>query len=418
MRESPYPMIPVEEALARVLANVSPLQAIERRFDEAQGWVLAEDITAADPLPPFPAATVDGFAVVATDGAAEREVVGEQFAGYDAELRVQPGQAARITTGAPVPEGADAVMMIEWSREENGRIRFTRSVNPGDFIRPVGSDIEQGQVILTRGSRLGAPEIGLLATVGATTVRVHKRPVVGVMSTGDELVEPNQQPGAGQIRDSNRFSLMAAVRAAGAEAFDLGIAPDTYDKLLTFVEGGLERCDALLTSGGVSMGELDLVKPLLEELGIVHFGRVNTKPGKPVTFGTLTDKPFFAMPGNPVSSLVSFEVFVRPALRKMMGFPEGGWFRPRVPTTLEHHTRHTADRTEFQRAILRFDPSESRFYARTTGSQQSSRLLSMVGANALIVLPQGKADFEAGEEVEALVVGDIEVRPEGTSTTT
>ncbi len=407
MRESPYPMISVEEALARVLANVAPLPVVERRFDQAQGWVLAEDVRASDPLPPFPASTVDGFAVIAAEGAAARELVGEQFAGYDAGLRLQPGQAARITTGAPVPEGADAVMMVEWSEEHAGRVAFTRTVGAGDFVRAVGSDIAQGQTILRAGTLVGAAEIGLLATVGAATVRVHKRPLVGVMSTGDELVEPEQTPGAGQIRDSNRFSLMAALREAGAEALDLGIAPDTYDHLLGFVEGGLARCDALLTSGGVSMGELDLVKPLLAELGTVHFGRVNTKPGKPVTFATMAGKPFFAMPGNPVSSLVSFEVFVRPALRRMMGLPDAQWFRPRVPALLEHPARHTAERTEFQRARLRFDAAERRFYASTTGNQESSRLLSMVGANALIVLPHGKADFAAGDEVEAMVIGEI-----------
>ncbi len=408
MRESPYPMIPVNEALKRVMTNVVPLPVVERRFDEALGWVLAEDVSAADPLPPFPASTVDGFAVVAADGAGERELVGEQFAGYDAELLIKPGQVARITTGAPVPNGADAVMMVEWSMEEAGRVKFTREVKAGDFIRPIGSDIAQGQLILKAGTRLGASEIGLLATVGTTNIRVHRRPVVGVMSTGDELVEPDQTPGPGQIRDSNRFSLMACLREAGADAVELGIAPDSRDKLREFMLAGLARCDALLTSGGVSMGELDLVKPLLEELGPVHFGRVNTKPGKPVTFATIDGKPFFAMPGNPVSSLVSFEVFVRPALRKMSGYPKSAWHRPRVPAILAHKTRHTAARTEFQRATIHFNPSARRFIARTTGSQQSSRLLSMIGANALIVLPHGKADFEAGEEVEAMMIGELD----------
>ncbi|MGB0389029.1 MAG: gephyrin-like molybdotransferase Glp [Ardenticatenaceae bacterium] len=408
MRESPYPMISVDEALRRVMANVAGLPVVTRRFDEALGWVLAEDVMAADPLPPFRASTVDGFAVVAADGAGERELIGEQFAGYDAQLQLQPGQAARITTGAPVPNGADAVMMVEWSIEEAERVRFTREVKSGDFIRPIGSDIAQGQTILKAGTQLGAPEIGLLATVGATSVSVHRRPVVGVMSTGDELVDPEQTPGPGQIRDSNRFSLIACLREAGAEALDLGIAPDSREALRDFMQAGVARCDALLTSGGVSMGELDLVKPLLEELGTVHFGRVNTKPGKPVTFATLDGTPFFAMPGNPVSSLVSFEVFVRPALRKMSGLPQPKWHRPRVPAILAHKTRHTAARTEFQRATIHFNPSARHFYANTTGSQQSSRLLSMVGANALIILPHGKADFQAGEQVEAMIIGPLD----------
>jgi molybdenum cofactor synthesis domain-containing protein len=408
MRESPYPMISIEEALERVITNVSPLPVSTRRFDEACGWVLAEDVKAEEPLPPFPASTVDGFAILAADGAEERELVGEQFAGYDAELHLKAGQAARITTGAPVPKGADAVMMVEWSQEDRarGRVGFTRAVQSGDYIRPIGSDIAQGQTILKAGRQLTAAEIGLLATVGATLVPIHRQARVGVISTGDELVEPDMTPAAGQIRDSNRFSLMASVRQAGAEAIDLGLAPDNLPDLRAFVSAGLSRCDVLVTSGGVSMGELDLVKPLLEELGTVHFGRVNTKPGKPVTFATIEGKPIFAMPGNPVSSLVCFEVFMRPALRKMSGLPKTKWYRPRLPATLTHKTRHTAARTEFQRATLTFNPSTRRFSVTTTGSQQSSRLLSMVGANALIILPQGKADFEAGEEVEALVIGE------------
>jgi molybdenum cofactor synthesis domain-containing protein len=408
MRESSYPMIPVSEALRHVLETVEPLPAVEARFDQARGQALAETIVAEDPLPPFRAATVDGFAVVAADGEEARALVGEQFAGSETGVRLQRGQAARITTGAPVPDGADAVMMVEWSQEADGQVRFTRGVEAGAYIRPVGSDIEAGQLVLERGTVLGAPEIGLLATVGAATIQVHRRPAVGVMSTGDELVEPDHEPGAGQIRDSNRFSLIAAVQESGCEAVDLGIAPDTEEALLKFVRAGLSRCDSLVTSGGVSMGERDLVKPLLEQRGTVHFGRVNTKPGKPVTFGTLEGKPFFALPGNPVSSLVSFEILVRPALLKMSGYPEQEWHRPTVQAILEEDTRHTADRTEYQRAILRYVQTDGRFYARTTGSQSSSRLLSMLGANALLVLPSGQADFAAGDVVEALVIGPFQ----------
>jgi molybdenum cofactor synthesis domain-containing protein len=407
MRESSYPMISVDEALRHVLDNVEPLPAVEQRFDQARGQALAEDVGAVEPLPPFCAATVDGFAVVAADGEEARALVGEQFAGSEAGVTLQRGQAARITTGAPVPDGADAVMMVEWSHEADGQVRFTRTVEAGAYIRPVGSDIEAGQRVLERGTVLNAPEIGLLATVGAVTVRVHRRPVVGIMSTGDELVEPDAAPGAGQIRDSNRFSLIAAVQESGCDAVDLGIAPDTEEALLEFAQGGLARCDVMVTSGGVSMGERDLVKPLLEQRGTVHFGRVNTKPGKPVTFGTLQEKPFFALPGNPVSSLVSFEIFVRPALLKMSGYRERAWQRATVKAILEEDTRHTADRTEYQRAILRYVPTDGRFYARTTGSQSSSRLLSMLRANALLVLPSGQADFAAGELVEALVTGPL-----------
>ncbi|MBA3534869.1 MAG: molybdopterin molybdotransferase MoeA [Ardenticatenales bacterium] len=403
MRESAYPMLEFDVALDRVLEHVPVLPGVERRFDEAQGWVLAEEICATEPLPPFPASTVDGFAVVAADGTAPRRLVGEQFAGHSIDLEITPGQAARITTGAPMPAGADAVMMVEWSHEEGGRVAFTRPVQPGDFIRPIGSDIASGEAVLLPGSRLGPTEIGLLAALGISKVQVHRRPVVGVMSTGDELVEPGVAPQSGQIRDSNRFSLIAALREAGMEPLDLGIVPDSWEALQAIIARGLARCDALLTSGGVSMGERDLVKPLLEQGGTIHFGRVNMKPGKPVTFATLEGKPFFALPGNPVSSLVSFEVLVRPALCKMSGLPAAAWQRPRFFAVLEQEVRHSPERPEFQRAHLRF--AREVIYASTTGNQASSRLLSMLGANALLFLTGGRGDFAAGESVEALFLG-------------
>ncbi len=408
MVESKWPLIPVEEAKAIIRAHVRPLPTVEVRFEAAQGLVLAEDVHAREPMPPFPASAKDGFAVVASDTTEWRRIVGEQFAGYEANIRVEPGTAARVTTGAPIPPGADAVIMVEFSEVRDGYVRFTRRVEPGADIRPPGQDIAGGQRVLAAGTVLGPPEIGLLATVGATTVRVHRRPRVGVMSTGDELVEPDEQPGPGQIRDANRFSLMAAVREAGAEAFDMGLAPDTFEALEAFIREGLERYDAIVTSGGVSMGERDLVKPLLERLGTVHFGRVSVKPGKPVTFATVSGKPFFAMPGFPVSSLVSFEVFVRPALLIMAGWPPDRVERPRVPVVLDHTVRHTAGRTEYQRAVVRFERADGRFHAVTTGFQGSGRLLSMVGANALLELPEGRDTFEAGEVVEALLIGPLE----------
>lgn len=407
MAESKWPLITVEEAVARIREHIEPLPTMELHFAEAQGYVLAADIHAPEPMPPFPASSKDGFAVIAEDDTEWRTIVGEQFAGYDTDLRVKPGTAARITTGAPIPAGADAVIMVEYSEIRDGRVRFTRSVEPGADIRPVGQAIEQGQRVLEAGTRLGPPELGILATVGATRVPVYRRPQVGVMSTGDEIVEPEQTPGPGQIRDSNRFSLMGSVRDAGADAHDMGLAPDNAEALEEFMRDGLDRYDAIVTSGGVSMGELDLVKPLLETLGTIHFGRVATKPGKPVTFATVLDRPFFAMPGFPVSSLVSFEIFARPALLHMAGMPWEKTERPRVPAVLDHHVSHTAARTEYQRAMVRYDREDGTFHAVTTGFQGSGRLLSMVGANGLIILPQGQDDFEAGEVVDALLIGPL-----------
>ncbi len=406
MAESKYPMIPVEEAQRRILDRIRPLEPATMRFDEALGFVLAEDIHAAENMPPFAAAAKDGFAVVASDTSRVRRLVGEQMAGTASGPRVEPGTVVRITTGAPIPPGADAVVMVERTEEQNGRVIIHQeTIEPGADIRPPGQDIQKGQLVLKQGTRLGPAEIGLLATIGCTSVKVYRRPTVAVLSTGDELVEPDESPGPGQIRDSNRYTLAAAVAEAGGIPLVLGLSRDVETTLEELMLQGLEQADALLTSGGVSMGDKDLVKPILERLGTVHFGRVYTKPGKPVTFATVNGKPVFAMPGFPVSSLVSFEIFVRPALRRMQGYPERDLFRPERKVILEHDVHHTADRTEFQRAIVTY--RDGQFYARTTGFQGSGRLLSMVGANALLRLPHGEGNFKRGDLVSALVIGDI-----------
>jgi molybdopterin molybdotransferase len=405
MPESPYPMISIEEALAIIQREVRPLPAISMPFDEALGMVLAEDIFADEPMPPFAAASVDGFAVIAADGPGLRRIVGDQSAGYVADLRIEPGTAARVTTGAPIPPGADTMVMIEQTEEENGQVNILADdIRVGSNIRPVGEDIEAGQLVLAKGTVLGPAELGLLGTVGKAEVSVHRRPTVAVMSTGDEIVEPDETPQPGQIRDANRFTLMSVVRQTGAKPLDLGIVRDKENNLQTTIERGLAEADVLLTSGGVSMGQLDLVKPYLASRGTVHFGRVNTKPGKPVTFATVGGKPCFAMPGFPVSALVSFEIFVRPALLKMGGHTL--IYRPREKAVLAHKVRHSSERTEFQRVVLR-RTADGKLTASTTGFQGSGRLLSMVGANGLIVLPHGQGDFEAGTVVKAIILDPI-----------
>ncbi len=407
MPESPYPMISIEQALSLIRREVRVLPAVKLPFADALGFVLAEDVFADAPMPPFAAASVDGYAVVAADGPGLRRIVGDQMAGYVAGLRVEPGSAARVTTGAPIPPGADTMVMIEYTAERDGQVDIqTDNIQAGANIRPVGQDIEQGQLVLPKGALLGPPELGLLGTVGKTDVSVYRRPKVAVMSTGDEIVEPHETPQPGQIRDANRFSLMSVVRQTGAEPIDLGIVRDKAGSLEATIERGLAEADALLTSGGVSMGQLDLVKPYLARRGTVHFGRVNTKPGKPVTFATVDGKPCFAMPGFPVSALVSFEVFVRPALLKMAGHRR--IYRPREQATLAHDVRHSPDRTEFQRAVLTRRP-DGTLVASTTGFQGSGRLLSMVGANGLIVLPHGQGNFAAGSVVEAVILDQFSV---------
>lgn len=406
MPESPYPMIPIDEALAIIQREIQPLPAITLPFDKAQGLVLAEDIFADEPMPPFAAASVDGYAVVAADGPGPHQVIGDQTAGHMADLNVKPGTAARVMTGAPIPPGADAMVMIEQTEEKDGIVDiFDQNIETGGYIRPVGEDIEASQLVLSKDTVLGPAELGLLGTVGQTQISVHRRPVVAVMSTGNEIVQPHQKPGRGQIRDSNRYTLISAAQQAGANTIDLGIVSDEKGHLEEIIERGLLEADVLVTSGGVSMGQLDLVKPYLASRGTIHFGRVRTKPGKPVTFATVDGKPCFAMPGFPVSALVSFEIFARPALLKMAGHTQ--IYRPRENAILAHAIKHSPNRTEFQRVILTRQANGT-LEASTTGFQGSGRLLSMVGANGLIMLPEGQQNFDTGDTVEAMIIGVVE----------
>ena len=403
MTQSKYEMISVEEALRIVLAQVQPLTAALVPLQDAQSLVMAESVLASEDMPPFAAAGVDGFAIRVADGVANRRYLGEQMAGAVSGLQVEPGTAVRITTGAPVPPGTEAIVMVEVAEERDGEVVIHQLPKAGDGIRPVGQDIRAGELVLRAGTPLGPAELGLLATTGKGSVLVHPRPRVAVYSTGDELSDVAAPLAPGKIRDSNRYALMAAVRAAGAEALSLGVARDDASEVGAKLDSALQQADAAISSGGVSMGKLDLVKPLLERRGTVHFGRVSMKPGKPLTFVTVGDKPVFALPGFPVSSLVSFELFVRPALLRMAGRRDV--LRPRIQVTLAHAVQHDAARTEFQRAVATH--RDGQFVASTTGFQGSGRLLSLVGANVLLVLPLGRGDFQKGERVDALVVADL-----------
>ena len=409
-RESPYPMVSIAQAQQIITAHVAPLGVEELdwrdRTAAAIGRVLAEDVYASEALPDVPRAAVDGYALRAADGLRKRHVLAELTAGGEGSLPEVPlaaGTAVRIMTGAPVPPGADAVIMVEQTEEHDSMLTIQRAVRPGDNIHPVGQDIARGELVLAHGTVLGAAEIGLLATIGRVRVSVYRRPRVAVLATGDEVYEPDAVLGAGGIRDSNRYALLAAAHEAGCDAISLGIARDDEPIQRRAILEGLERADVLLTSGGVSMGTRDLIKPLLAELGTVHFGRVAFKPGKPTTFATVNGKLVFGLPGYPVSSLVSFEVFVRPALRRMQGDarPE----RPRVRVTLRDPIQAPPDRPEYQRAIVSWEAGQ--LVARSTGAQGSSRLLSLRDANALLIVPQGERTYAAGEELEALLIGPL-----------
>lgn len=402
-RESPYPMVAVEEAQRIIAAHTPLLNPEPVNALHADGRVLAEDVHAPADMPDLPKSAVDGYAVRAADGTTPRRVLAEITAGTAGHVDVEPGTAVRIMTGAPVPPGADAVIMVEQTEEVDGMLRIGRELQPGESIHVVGQDLVKGALLLPRGTTLGFAEIGLLATVGRTRVPVYRRPVVAVLATGDEVFEPDVLPTAGGVRDSNRYALLSAARAAGCETVSLGIARDDRSVQRTAMQSGLARADVLLTSGGVSMGTRDLIKPLLAELGTVHFGRVSFKPGKPTTFATVGEKIAFGLPGFPVSSLVSFEVFVRPTLRRMQGDirPE----RPSVSVRLAQTIAASPDRPEYQRAIVSVE--DGMLVARTTGSQGSSRLLSLRDANALLVVPPRQGTYAAGETIQALLTGTL-----------
>jgi molybdopterin molybdotransferase len=404
-RESSYPMVPVEEARQIIAAHIQPLATEIINSIDAAHRVLAEDIYAPEAVPDVPKATVDGYAVRADDGLQERCVLSELVAGTRTNnaVTITPGTAARIMTGAPLPEGADTVVMVEHTDEQQSMLRLHHPAERGANIRLVGDDMAQGEKILARGSIIGAAEIGLLAMVGQMRIHVYKRPRVAVLATGNELVEPDAPREAGYVRDSNRYALLAAAHEAGCETISLGIARDDVQVQRLTLLSGIEQADMVITSGGISMGTHDLIKPLLERLGTVHFGRVLFKPGKPTTFATIQDKPVFGLPGFPASSLVSFEVFVRPALRRMQGdaVPD----RPHVRVTLGEPIRPSADRPEYQRAVLYWQ--DGMLVARSTGPQLSSRLLSLRSANALLIVPAGERVYEAGETLEAMLIGRI-----------
>jgi molybdopterin molybdotransferase len=317
---------------------------------------------------------------------------------------VRPGTAVRIMTGGSLPSGADAVVMVEEVEEIDGHAILQHQPRPGENVHPPGMDLSRGQDVLKAGSRIGAAEVGLLATIGCAQVPVFRRPRVAVLATGDELVEPQQTPPPGSVRDSNRYALMTAAQEAGAEIVWHGHALDEEDALEQAMRTGLAHADVLITSGGVSMGTRDLIKPLLEKLGRIEFGRVSFKPGKPLTFATISaGKLAFGLPGFPVSSLVTFEIFVRPALLKLMGATTV--LRPRVRVELSHDVRTDAVRPEYQRATVRW--AGDRFVATTTGLQSSSRLISIAGANALLELAPGGEVLPKGTMVQALLLANL-----------
>ncbi|XP_014832784.1 PREDICTED: gephyrin-like isoform X2 [Poecilia mexicana] len=420
-RMSPFPLTSMDKAFITVL-EMTPILGIEViNYRDGLGRVLAQDIYAKDNLPPFPASVKDGYAVRAADGPGDRFIMGESQAGQQPTHTVMPGQVMRVTTGAPIPCGADAVVQVEDTEllreSEDGteelEVRIMVQARPGQDIRPIGHDIRRGECVLAKGTHMGPSEIGLLATVGVTEVSVHKFPVVAVMSTGNELLNPEDDLHPGKIRDSNRSTLLATIQEHGYPTINLGIVGDNPDDLLSALHEGISRADVIITSGGVSMGEKDYLKQVLDiDLHAqIHFGRVFMKPGLPTTFATVdidgTRKLIFALPGNPVSAVVTCNLFVIPALRKMQGVLD-----PR-PTIIK--ARLSCDvkldpRPEYHRCILTWHHQEPLPWAQSTGNQVSSRLMSMRSANGLLMLPpktEQYVELHKGEVVDVMVIGRL-----------
>lgn len=394
---------PPEEARAIVEGQLWRLPVEHVPLVEAVGRVLAENMMSPSNHPPFPASTMDGFAVLAADASPWREVIGVQAAGSMTDAEVHDGYAVRIMTGAPMPAGADAVVPIEaTSPAEDHVVVHMEDVTPGANVRPVGSDLKQGELVLPSGMKLSPAHIGLIAGMGIDRVPVASRPNVSIIATGDEVIEPGAPLAPGQIYDANRFSLSAAVIEAGGELTWSGLAPDDREQLESLLHERMETDDIIITSGGVSMGDLDLIKAILFDSSdvTVHFRRLYMKPGKPLNFATSGKTLIFGLPGNPVSSLVTFELFLRPAIAIMSGDNDPD--RPRVPVKLAWAT-NPSDRIEFMRARVRVQ-QDGTLVATSTGAQQSSRLASFVGANALLVIQPREAPYEPGEMVEAILL--------------
>ncbi|HUG15641.1 MAG TPA: gephyrin-like molybdotransferase Glp [Thermomicrobiales bacterium] len=395
-------MLAPDEARGIVLANVRPLEPEVVPIDVAGERYLVDGLIADVSLPPFPAATMDGFAVIHNDPAPSRTILGAGFAGDSPSVTVTPGAAAPIMTGAPVPAGADAVVPVENTARGDGFVEIRQArVSSGENIRPIGADLRQGDLLVPAGTRLGPAEIGLLASLGHAQVRVGRVPRVAVISTGNELVAPDARPGPGQIRDSNRFSLAVAARRAGAEVVVNRHILDDDGALREGIAAAVELADVVVTSGGVSMGDRDLVKALLGDMATVHFRRLFMKPGKPLNFATAGETLLFGLPGNPVSCLVGFHMFVRPALQVMQHAPPDP--NPAVPVTIAHDIA-PGDRIEYQRAVV-YAGADGRLRARNTGNQISARLMSFVGSNAYLIVPPATEIYRSGAQLSAILLG-------------
>lgn len=401
-------MIPLGEARRHVLDRVPPNGPVSVPVPDALGLVLARPVAASEAVPPFANTAMDGFAVRAADTAGapvDLDIVETIAAGHAPGVEVGAGQASRIFTGAPMPAGADAVVMVERTAPLDGdRVRVEIEVPPGNHVRPAGDDLAAGQDVFAAGAVLSAGHLGVLSSLGIEQVLVHPRPRVGVVSTGDELVEGAVELQPGQIRDSNRRTLLALAAQAGCDVVDLGIAPDTEDAITAAIQRGVAECDVVLTSGGVSMGDIDLVKVILDRIGDMRWMQIAIKPAKPFAFGLVDGTPVFGFPGNPVSSMVSFELLGRPAIRQAMGHTRLD--RPMVVAVADEDLRrHDDGKIHFARVVAEHG-DDGRVHVRSAGGQGSHQLGAMAGSNALAVLRPGDG-VVAGDDVTAMLLDDL-----------
>ncbi len=397
----------VDEHLANVLGAIGSMAPIEITLLDAQGLQLAENVVTDVPLPGFDNSAMDGYAVRAVDTRdASRDdpvdlpVVGDVVAGTKTRSGMGPGLSMRIMTGAPIPAGADAVIPLEQTDGGVARVKITTPARSGDCVRRMGEDLAAGAPALAAGVAIGPQQVALLAAIGRDRVMVRPRPRVVVLSTGNELVEVGQQPGFGEVADSNSYLIAAAARDAGADAYRVGIVPDDHSKLLDVLEGQLLRADILITTGGVSLGAFDVVKQALSEIGTVEFTRVAIQPGRPQGFGHLGDNiPIFCLPGNPVSALVSFEVFVRPAIRKLLGKRQTQ--RSTVQAVAIERVESPDGIRQYRCGVLHREANGA-YSVSFTGGNGSHLIAAMASANCLVVIDEDVTEVVAGSRVTVI----------------
>jgi len=408
-------MLTVDEALDRVLAEFTQLPAETITIADGLGRVLAQDIHAANDLPPFANSSMDGYAVRAADIQAAQQnspvtlnVIADIPAGFTEDVTIGAGQAARIMTGGPMPAGADAVVPVEQTDDAprgirgesriaeppKPRVSIYTPVKSGDYVRPVGEDVKAGQIVLKAGRVLRAADLGVLAGLGMPRVQVARQPVVAILSTGDELLEAHEPLSPGKIRDTNGYTITALVQGLGARAIRLGIARDRVEDVHARIQQAIDqRVDLLLTTAGVSVGAFDVVKTVVESLGSLGFWKVRMRPGKPLAFGKVQGIPLLGLPGNPVSAMVSFEIFARPAILKLAG---RSWHIPTFEAEITEPI-HSDGRQTYVR--VRLERDNGRLIARSTGNQSSGVLTSLVNADGLLIVPEGVTEVSAGSRL-------------------